>query len=1456
LAIILGVAGISWWALQSSRVQTYLTRQLTTHLSEQLNANVSVGRVSIGFFNRILLEDILLEDRQADTLIFIQSLSANIESLNIRQKKLALSKLTFENSRINAVRDSLNRYNFHFLPEFFKNSTREDGKWQYRCKEFNFSEATLAFQYGDQEKPERIEMNNLNTRISDFYFLDDSLYLKINQLTFHDGEEFKINEFNSEFFVSGGSLQLNGLNLKTDYSSITGSRVRIELPGDTGNIPETVQFDLQISASQISFYDLAQLVPALEGMDQLIDFSGHIQGNMNNLRGRNLMLKTGKQTYAMLDFYANDISTPEMMYLFIDLKESGTTLEELSRIKLPEKGEKRFFQIPETLFEAGRITYRGNFTGFLTDFVAYGTLNSEMGKVTTDLSVVPGEGKNITYRGQIETQDFNLGELIKNEYVDNISFNGEVDGSYDLTSHMLAGNFSGDVSSVEINSYQYRNIRLDGLLNNRLFDGLVVMNDPNLQFDFLGKLNFNPKIPVFDFRLDLKKALPGKLNLIDKFPEAELSFLMNANFSGNQIDNLAGSIQVEKGYYKNRNGLLELNGTKLQSLSGGINNYLSFSSGYFDIEINGLYHFQDIFHTFEKSMNRYIPAFGYDPLIMGKENKFGYQINGKNLDAVTAVFAPKIRIETPFLLYGQMDSEKSVFELKGSIPMIQTDKLMLRNIYIGNNPKDGIYLSQFRFGEILLKNGRHLENLTVTSEISENTLNNQIAWGQEESEMDKKHISKYRGLVRSKVLFSKVENSSRPLINIDGLSSQIFIADSIWQIEPFTATIDTSSILINHFYAHSSSQTIGIDGEIAKSDSSLLSVFLRNINLAYLGDYLETELPLEGMLHGTFQLQDIFGKRLLFSKLGIDRFKFRNREIGDVSMSNQWDRRESVLKSEVTITRNQKQHLYASGHFNPETRELQYQAELDQMPLVVLETVIRNNFSDFRGDGFGKVRIHGTPDKILLTGALEGRQAGLTIDYTRVGYQFSDSVYFRGDTILFDHIALSDTDGNRGTFNGTIVHDNFQDMKYNLEVASTRITAMNTNAKDNSVFYGKVVANGSVFITGRAKTVFLAGSGTTLSGTNVNISLEDESVLERYDFIQFVSTEDTDRQEFLFSGKDNGDFSLDLTITATPEARAQLIYNSQIGDVIRAQGEGVLRFGMNKEGDITLSGSYAVERGDYLFTLQNVINKRFTIEQGGTIEWSGDPYNALIDINAVYRLKASLYDLLVNTYDNIYQSQRIPVECKIMLSEELSNPTIDFAIQFPTVEDRLVEELKQFFNTTEEMNKQILSLVVLGKFYTPEYLRGTYEAQNPNLIGTTASELFSNQLSNWLSQISTNVDIGLNYRPGNQITNDEIELALSTQMFNDRVTINGNIGNNSNPNSTNNSQLVGDFDVNVKLIPSGKIRLKAYNRSNNNLIYETAPYTQGVGFTFTENFNTFNDLLKKMNAIFTRKEEE
>ncbi len=1440
-------------ALQSSSVQTFLTQRLAGRLSEMTGTKITVGKVNIAFFKKVLIKDILVEDSQADTLMFVKSVFAKIDTLSFRKQKVAIGSLEINETSFFASRDSLNRFNFSDIIDKFKEREKKpepvstQKEWKISCNTFNFSGSEIFFDDSFGKDPQSVKIKNFGFVVNDFFLQNDSVRLILEQFTLNDGKDFKIDEFSSEFNFAGNRIKVNELNLKTLYSSVEGSSLLVNLPDSSDNFFEDVRFDFNFSHCRVSLFDLALLLPDLKGMNQIIDCSGQISGTVNDLRGKNIELSTGKNTYVLMDFYLNDITNSETMYLFLDLKQSQTTFSELSKIRLPDKGKKGYLSFPKDLYEAGLVSYQGNFSGFLTDFVAYGTLNSEMGIITTDLSVKPRHRRSVSYRGKVETDDFRLGDFIKNEHLGNISLSSTVDGAYHYSARSASGKFEGTVSKVEINSYVYENIRLDGILDSKMFDGLVVMNDSNLQFDFLGKVDFNPEIPVFNFRLDLKKALLDNLNLITKYPESELSFLMNANFSGNRIDNLAGMIKAENGEYKNLNGKLDFGGIELKSIASGLNNYLTFSSEFFDLEINGSFYAQSISDALEKSMYKYIPIVGYNPQQHAKANKFGFQIDVKSLDNLTEVFLPKIKIETPFLLYGQMDSDNSVFELKGSIPGFQTKNIMFRNIFIGNNPRDEMYVSRFRFGEILLKNGMKVDNLTINSEIAENIVVNQVTWGEEGRQ-------NYSGHLLSRMIINK-DDEKGIFADIEGFPSQIFLGDSLLQINPFIVNIDSSRIKINNFKLLGSGQQIVLDGEIAKNDSARMMILFDNIKLGLLGPYAEREIPVKGVLNGMADITDFYGERLLNSDIAIEGFSFREQNIGHLSLVNGWDNEEKELKSELKIINNNRQNLLAAGSYNPQTGDMKYDAVFDQVPLVVLETVIRNNLSNFHGNGTGKMKIHGNPEKIKMDGAIYGLNAGLTVDFTQVSYNFSDSVYFKTDTILFDRISIHDLAGNRGTFEGTIVHNNFKDMRYNLSVKSPRLIAMNTSARHNSRFFGQVITNGSFHISGMERNVKLSGAGTTLLGTNVNISLEDESELQRFDFIQFVSTEDTVKQKFLFPKKDDGNFSLDLTVNATPEARAQLIYNAQIGDVIRAQGEGLLRFGINKDGDITLSGTYEVERGDYLFTLQNVINKRFSIEQGGSITWSGDPYNAIIDLKAVYKLKASLYDLLVDTYANIYQSQRIPVECKIILNEELSNPNIDFAIDFPSVEDRLTEVVKQHFSTSEEMNKQILSLVVLGKFYTPEYLRGTYEAQNPNLIGTTASELFSNQLSNWLSQISNNVDIGLNYRPGSQITNDEIELALSTQMFNDRVTINGNIGNNVNPYSTNNSQLVGDFDINVKLIPNGKIRFKAYNRSNNNLVYETAPYTQGVGFTFTEDFNTFNDLLAKMKAIFGKKEK-
>ena len=663
---------------------------------------------------------------------------------------------------------------------------------------------------------------------------------------------------------------------------------------------------------------------------------------------------------------------------------------------------------------------------------------------------------------------------------------------------------------------------------------------------------------------------------------------------------------------------------------------------------------------------------------------------------------------------------------------------------------------------------------------------------------------------------------------------------------------DSTDITVSNFKLKNDRQFIEIDGVMSQDSSKILAVNFNQIDLEKLTEGV-SDLNIKGILNCSLNISDVFKQPVVIADANINDLNYENQLIGDVVLSSSWDKSNAEIDSRLEIIKNRKRSLSVKGTYNPATNNLFYNLKADSLPLKLLETVIADDlFNNISGAVSGNVVLSGKASKILMDGAVKVSDGALTIDYTKTKYFVQDSVYFNTDTILFRNVSFADVQKNKGKMNGIIVHDNFANMLYDFSFNSQKIKVLNTTISNNDVFYGDVFANCKMRLFGKGPVVKLTGSLTSLPGTAVNISMEYQSVIEKYDFIQFINTQKEEGENENYYNPPKTDFTISLNMEITPDAKIQLVYNSQIGDIIKGEGEGIMLFDMNKYGDISLSGDFTVTKGDYLFTLQSVLNKRFIIAPGGTIIWSGDPYNAVIDLKAIYQLKTSLSDLKA---DANYLYQRIPVECVILLTNELINPTINFEINFPDESESFKTEYQQYFNTEEELNKQILSLIIMGKFYTPEYMRGQYESNNTNMIGSTASELFSNQLSNWLSQISDNVDIGFKYRPGNAITNDELELALSTQIFNDRVSLNGNIGNNVNPESSTSSQIVGDVDVRVKLTPNGKIQLKAYNHSNNDLIYETAPYTQGVGLSFKEEYNSFDELLRKMTAIFRKKEK-
>ncbi len=441
-------------------------------------------------------------------------------------------------------------------------------------------------------------------------------------------------------------------------------------------------------------------------------------------------------------------------------------------------------------------------------------------------------------------------------------------------------------------------------------------------------------------------------------------------------------------------------------------------------------------------------------------------------------------------------------------------------------------------------------------------------------------------------------------------------------------------------------------------------------------------------------------------------------------------------------------------------------------------------------------------------------------------------------------------------------HKHFKEWSANLTINANETMVLNTRQKDNDLFYGTAFATGVTTIKSEPGSLSFDISAKTGKNTKFFIPLNTSETISEYSFVTFVShdsiSDSVKKTEIKTGQVQTTAIELNLDLEVTPDAEVQLIFDPKVGDIMKGHGSARnLTISYDKQGNFKIYGDYVIEDGDYLFTLKNILNKPFSVEEGGRISFNGDIDNAEIEMKAIYKLKASLYEILKDESYN----EKIPVECQINLSGKLFNPVVSFNIYLPMADEETRTYLKNVITTEEELSRQFLYLLVMNRFYSdPSYgtsLTST-TSTGTSAMAVTTTEMLSNQLSNWLSQISNDFDIGVNYIPGQKNFNDqEVQVALSTQLLDDRVVINGNLDvRGLGAISDNTDQLTGDFDVEYKPKFSDRIRFKVFNRFNNPYTGKQSQYTQGFGVFFRQDFDKFSDLFKKKMKQNMKKEEE
>lgn len=1452
---------IFFFALRTSKTQTWLFERFASGFSEKNNIELSAEKIRFTLFNKIEITNLLIRDNTGDTLLYSSMVRAGIKKIKRKERYIGLGRVDLDRPVIKLrpdTSDILNLQNFAML--LINPDTAKRNK-DLRIRQLNINNGRLSYNSGNKPDtvpgfdPENINLNGLSLSIDNLNRHYSDIDLVVSELSFLTTKGFEVKNLFSEVHIEEGRYRLIDPTIRTTNSFINSDTIGIDFlnKGKDFKFTRDAKLKLIMQSSQISLSDIAHFLQALEGFNRNILFSGNISGTVEEMNGRDITLSYSDSTMLSCDFDLSGLPDIDNTFMFIRVGSLTTTAREIAGFELPGKGR---LNPGEEFKRLGAISFSGNFTGFTTDFVTYGTINTSLGSVSTDILFRPDTSNTFFYKGTLKAQSIQLGRILNREdMLGQVSAGLTIEGS-----SRSFRNFRAEVEtlieSIEFNDYIYRDIMISGLLSEKIWDGSVSSDTENLKMDMLGRIDLTGKLPELDFSLNLLEAKLHELNIDTSGSISSLSMLLTANLKGNNTDNIQGEIRLLNSRLKRDGEQFDLYDCSINAFDiDSTNRGISLRTDYVDADIKGKYDLGSIISDLKITGSGILPSFikSHKQQLSGK-NIFDYNVNFKNTDRINEFFETGFMISPGFSIEGNIYPGREIYlEAGGNYLTYNTSSLT--EPYLSCTTADSVMKFHLQSERLSLFNRLNIKKLDIGSDAFSDTFKISIGWDNEGS-------SKNYGNISATGSFK--EFSRNPRLDLKILPGNIFINDNQWQIFGSSFIVDSSAITANSFLLSRNDEFFMIDGKISENPEDSLHISFNELNLTGLNklkriqtreNEKKTDFKVGGLLSGDILITDIFDNIMFEADVSAGGFNINDHQYGKVNLSSEWDNRKNKAHLSLNNNLDGKNTFTIDGNYDPELKQTRLSAEVDEMPLDILNVFLKSFASDIEGTGSGKVKISSNNGDVSIMGSVLAEQSAMTIDYLQSKFRFSDSIRFDDNKLVFDQIEVRDNKNNNAVVNGYVSHTNFKQWLVDLRINANNIMAFDTRAMDNSIFYGTAYASGVITIEGPGQNLDFNISARTENNTRMYIPLNSGEEVSDYSFISFKKPNKDTTVTIplvlpLRAQNTEKAISLNFELDVTPEAEVQLVFDSRTGDVLRARGSGTLNMALDTDNNFSIFGDYVIEDGDYQLTLGNIFNKRFVVEEGGTISWNGDIKDANIDIRAIYSLKASLEDLL---QDESYK-ERIPVECHLNMSGKLADPIIGFDIYLPTADETTRTYLKDAIGSEEEVSKQFLYLLVMNSFY-PAVSGSSINtgSAGASAMGVTTTEMLSNQLSNWLSQISNDFDIGFSYRPGNEITSQEVEVALSTQLLNDRVVINGNFDVGGEQTSSSTNEISGDFDVEVKL--TEKVRFRFFNRSNDNMMYETAPYTQGFGLFFRESFNSFGDLFRKKRGEMKREEE-
>lgn len=1414
-------------------VQTSVARKITNSLRESKDVDITIGRVGLTYSGKLDLKDVLIRDHHEDTLIYSQQVATSLTSF----KSLLNNNPTLGTTNARNLQFYLKIYEGEdrdnlsiFLNKLKTEKKKKSGAFLLTIDDLEVLGGKFSYVNENATNPEFVVIDNLNLNAGDFILDNSDIHVDVRKLSGLEKRGLEIDFLSTDFSYTKENMVLGDLELRTPQSE-----VNVDITFDTRNgfsdfansVPVTADF----KSASVSTTDLKPFYSEF-GSGQKIDFSTVLEGRLNDFTLSDLKME-GLDRTRLNGELAIENSMPGAEGRFSlrgDLNELATNYYDLINL-LPGLLQDK---LPTELQEFGNVQVRGD-VSLSADFLKVkADLFSQLGTADIDMEMSDySETSRARYKGKLLANRFNLGKLIKSSSFGTTSFDINFNGK-GLTAETLNTEVRGKVSRLVYKDYAYNNLKLRGTLKAPVFNGNFISLDPNLRMEFNGLADFSSETYLYDFEASVAYADLHALNLVKRDSVAIFKGDVIMNMKGSNLNNVAGTILLLNTSYKNQSESYVFRDlTVTSSFDGPVRTIEVNSPDVINGTVEGVFDIKEVPALVENAVGSLYTNYRPNKITTNQYLSFDFDIYNK----IVEVFLPEITLAPNTRIRGSVESDESEFRLAFKSPEIKAFKNLFKevNIQVDNsNPLfntfieiDSVSTGFYQVSDFNLINVTLNDTLFIRSEFRGGPKND------DEFNLNMYHTinennNSVVGLQRSDIKFKE---STWHLNAMNNRSNRV-IFDKGFQ------NVRVDSLVLSH-----EEEEIRFTGEMRDSTYKDFKMQFENVDLYKITPDID-KLAMTGVVNGNLNLLQQKGAYYPNTSLTIRDLVINDTFLGNLNLDVMGNKDLSFYNVNTTLRNKGMESLSAIGEIvvDRNASEIDLDVKLRNFDMSAFSPIGGEVITNIRGLVSGNADVTGNYRNPDISGRLFLKKAGLSIPYLNVDYAFEEDavVNLTQQQFDFDDIQFTDTKyGTKGTLGGVISHKNFQKWMLGLNISTNRLLVLDTEADEDALYYGTAFMSGNASVYGPTSELVIDVVGTTGRGTVFKIPISDTEAIGDNSFIHFLSPEEKAArlagQEIELEEVKGLELNFDLDVTSDA-----LVEIDVDGSILRGRGAGTLLIEINTLGKFNMWGDFIANSGEYIFNY-GALQKRFAVRPGGSINWSGSPAQAELDMSAVYEAHANPAIIL----ENPGVSRRIPVDVVINLEGELLQPDISFDLEYPNVTSAVRSELEYKIGTSGNTEAQAFSLLALGQFYTPDVFGGNAGSA---LLGGVFQSASSGLFSSLLGDESGVFEVGLNYEQGSrtpeQSTADRFGVTLSTQIS-ERVLINGQVG--VPVGGVTETVIVGNIEIEFLLNEEGNLRAKIFNRENNiQYIGEELGFTQGIGLSYQVDFDTFKELIRKI----------